>query len=134
VDIRVTPIPRFVSSTKYKPGSPAIYQQNQFSSLTSPRRTGGTKQSVILTSNRLDKPQTFNTGKQLGSEKNLLLISKKGASKPRVFLKVMPNLNQNISQTPAIPGNNKVMLYQQIERNKSLSNNSELVNRFNYKV
>lgn len=139
MDVRVTPlsISRLTPTTKNKPGTPTAYQQNRFSSFNTGHNLGksGSKQSVLITrSNRLNQPQTFNSSKRLATNDNLLLISRKGTSKPRVFLKVTPGLTQNINQLPATPGNKKVLLYQQIERNNLLSNNSELVNRFNYKV
>ena len=37
-------------------------------------------------------------------------------------------------QSPAAADKKGVLLYQQIERNKLFSNQSELLNRFNYKV
>lgn len=133
MDVRVTPIPRFVSGTNYKPGTPAGYQQNRLTSAAS--GSSGIKHDVLITrTGQLNKPQTFNSSKRPGVDNNLLLISRKEPGKPRAFLNVTPNLNQSVNQTPAIAGNKKVMLYQQIERNNLLSNNSELVNRFNYKV
>ena len=139
MDVRVTPISisRLAPTVKGKSSTSAAYQQNRLSSLNTGRNIGpdGTKQNVLITrSNRLNSPQTFSPAKRSSSINNLLLISRKGASKPRIFLNVTPNLNQSINQSPSISGNKKVLLYQQIERNNLLSNNSELVNRFNYKV
>ena len=135
MDVRVTPISisRFTTSKKCKPGTPSVYQQKRISPHNTGHTTalGDTNQNVLVTKrNRLDKPQTFNTSKRINSNNNLLLVSKKGASKPRVFLKVIPNIHQSAT----VPAKKKVLLYQQIERNKLLENNSELVNRFNYKV
>ena len=133
MDVRVTPTPRFISSTKCKPGTPAIYQQNRFSTFNpGPNiRQGGSKQNLQITrTGRLNNPEIASPTKRAGPGNNLLLITKKSTSKPGLLVKIAPNINT----APAMAGNKKVMLYQQIERNKELSNNAELVNRFNYKV
>lgn len=111
MDVSVSPIStlRLTSSSKCKPGTSAVYKQNSYSSFTPP------------------------PPKRTSSSNKLLLVSNKVSNKPRVFLKVSPDI-QSVQGNKGFSRNKNVMLYQQIERDKSFSGNAELVNRFNYKV
>ena len=156
MDVRITPISRLIPLSKSSPNINSVHNRNRFSSLnisgpsgtnrnssnhsssnrsssnisglnsSSPNRT-----SFVAKKIRLDKPQYLIPAKSLRSNtNNLLLISKKNTNSPQLSLKITPNINQ----TPNVSGEKKVLLYQQIERNKLFSNNSELVNRFNFKA
>lgn len=141
MDVRITPISRLTPLSKSSPNINSVHNRNRFSSLnisgpsgtnrSGPNSSSPNRNSFIAKKIQLDKLQYRIPAKSLRSNSNnLLLISKKNTNSPQLSLKITPNINQ----TPNVPGEKKVLLYQQIERNKLFSNNSELVNRFNYKA
>ena len=131
VDVRITPILRLVPLSKSSPNINSVHNRNRFSSLNISNRSSPNRNNFIAKKIQLDKPQYLIPAKSLRlNTNNLLLISKKNTNSPQLSLKITPNINQ----TPNVPGEKKVLLYQQIERDKLFSNNSELVNRFNYKA
>ena len=85
---------------------------------------------------------TSNSKKPHSSDDNkLVVLSKKKTNvlalqKPRFSLKITPSLIQSNETLNKSEGLNKkgVLLYQQIERNKSFTSGSELVNRFHLKA
>lgn len=90
---------------------------------------------------RLEKPKYLLPAKGLRSNNNsLLLISKKDTNNPKFSIKITPNMVQSTNKfrTPGLANgladDRRVLLYQQVERNKFSSNGAELINRFNYKV
>lgn len=151
MDVRITPISRLVPLSKSSPNINSVHNRNRFSSLnisglsnlnrsssnhsasnhSGLNSSGPNRTRFIAKKIQLDKPQYLIPAKSLRlNTNNLLLISKKNTNSPQLSLKITPNINQ----TPNVSGEKKVLLYQQIERNKLFSNNSELVNRFNYKA
>lgn len=130
VDVRITPISQLVPLSKYNSNISSVNNRDRFSSLNLSGRSGSNRNLLIGRNTRLDKSQYLKPPKSIQSNNNLLLISRKSTSKPKLALMVTPNINQ----IPNATGKKKVLLYQQIEGNKLFSNNSELANRFNYKV
>ena len=65
-----------------------------------------------------------------------LILSKKNIKKPQLSLRTASNIEESahITQQRGVADKKGVLLYQQIERNKLISNKPELVNRFNFKV
>ena len=61
---------------------------------------------------------------------SILVLSKRNSNKPKFSIRI----TSDMIQPPAAADKKGVLLYQQIERNKLFSNQSEVVNRFNYKV
>ena len=131
MDVRITPILRLVPLSKSSPNINSVHNRNRFSSLNISNRSSPNRNNFIAKKIQLDKPQYLIPAKSLRlNTNNLLLISKKNTNSPQLSLKITPNINQ----TPNVPGEKKVLLYQQIERDKLFSTNSELVNRFNFKA
>lgn len=120
MDVRITPYsPRSIQST-----------------LVAPRKTGtktsyyyGRDQSQVSKSIRT-LPTIQGKKSQSINNNNLLVLSNKKSTKPQFSIKI----TSNIIQPAAVADKKGVLLYQQVERNKLFLNQSELVNRFNYKV
>lgn len=107
-----------------------------FSFLASPG-SSKTKTNAIFNRNKtpLDKPSYSNHSirtKKTGSTnaKHFLILPKKNVNK----LPVPPGISLSIPQQDSISDKKGILLYQQVERNKLFSNQSELVNRFHFKA
>ena len=131
VDVRITPYSNLVPLSKYSPKTSSVYNRNRSESLNISNRA-----ILLRNKTRLDQPQYLKPAKSLHSNNNNLLLITKKNTKPQFSLKITPNIVQptNKIQTSSVADAKRVLLYQQIERNKLSSNGAELINRFNYKV
>ena len=151
MSLKITTYSSLVPHTKSRSSSNPVYNQNHF--LLSSVDSRGKTNSAVATSdtssrNLFQRDRTgFENAKYISDTKQLrsnnnspLLISIKDSSRPQTSIKTTPNmvLSTNKFQIPgladALSGERKVLLYQQIERNKFSSNGAELMNRFNYKI
>lgn len=119
MDVRITPYSTLSNST-----------------LVAPKKSSS-KTNYLYSRDRtqFDKPKrtfpTIQTKKRRSINNNsLLVLSKKNSKQPQFSIKITSSFNQPL----AAADKKGVLLYQQVERNKLFSNQSELVNRFNYKI
>ena len=156
MDVRITPYSNLIPLSKPRSNTSPVYNRNRFASSNAVSR--GVSNSDISSSSvpssdtssrsifqqdriRLEKPKYLLPAKGLRSNNNsLLLISKKDTNNPKFSIKITPNMvpPTNKFRTPgladSLADDRRVLLYQQVERNKFSSNGAELINRFNYKV
>jgi len=138
VDIRITPISSFSPLTKSNSITNRDSNRNSFSTLNLSNRDTSLRNQLLHDKTQPDKSHYLIPAKDLRSSNNqsLLLLSKKNTHTPQYSIKATSDMIQPASMagTSSVADKKNVLLYQQIERNKLFSNNSELVNRFNYKV
>ena len=136
MDVRITPYSRLVPLSKYHPKTNSVYSRNHPSSLNTSNNDSSNRILLLKSKTRLDRPHYLNPPKNIRSNNNNLLLITRKNSKPQFSLNMSPNMIQpaNSVQTSSVAGNKKVLLYQQIERNKLSLGGAELINRFNYRV
>jgi len=138
VDIRITPISSLSPLTKSNSITSRGSNRNSFSTLNLSNRDTSVRNQLLHHKTQQDKSHYLLPAKNLRSSNNnsLLLLSKKNSHTPQYSVKTTSNMIQppSVAGTSSVADKKNVLLYQQIERNKLFSNNSELVNRFNYKV
>lgn len=106
------------------------------STLAAPRKTG-TKTSYFYGHDQSQVSKSIRTLPTIQAKKtrsinnnSILVLSKKNISKPQFSIRT----TSSVIQPATVADKKGVLLYQQVERNKLFSNQSELVNRFNYRV
>lgn len=157
MDVRITPYSSLIPLSKARSNTSPVYNRNRFSSTNAvsrgvsnsgvsslgisssgvPRSDTSSRSIFQQDRTHLEKPKYLLPTKGLRSNNNsLLLISKKDTSNPKLTIKITPNMMQptNKFRTEGLADDRRVLLYQQVERNKFSSNRAELINRFNYKV
>ena len=114
MDVRITPSSTLITPRKTSTQTNYYYGRN---------RTQFDKSKHTIPTIQAKIPHSVNNN-------NFLILSKKNTNKPQFSIKI----TSSMIQPPSVADKSGVLLYQQIERNKSLSNGAELINRFNYKV
>jgi len=113
-----------------------ITPYSTYSTLVAPKRTSAKiNYSYNRNSSQLERAKRTSPNIQAKKTRSInnnsiLILSKKNTSKPQFSIRI----TSSTIQPAAVADKNGVLLYQQIERNKLFSNQSELVNRFNYRV
>ena len=117
MDVRVTP---FSTNSSY-------------SALVSPRKSSANTRYFYNS----DRSQFERSIPSIQSKKsssinnnNIPILPKRSSNNPNFSIKI----SSSMIQPSAVADKKGVLLYQQIERDKLFTNQSELVNRFNYKV
>jgi len=119
VDVRITPYSTSTYSTRVAPKKTSTKISSFYS-----------RESTQFDKLKRTSPTIQNKKLRSINNNSLLVLSKKNTSKPQFSIRITSSMIQ-----PAATADKKgVLLYQQIERNKLFSNQSELVNRFNYRV
>ena len=110
--------------------------KSSYSALVSPRKNSA-KTSYFYSGDRPQFERSKSTSPSIQTKKpgaidsnSILILSKRKSDNPNFSIKI----TSSMIQPPTVADKKGVLLYQQIERNKLFSNQSELVNRFNYKV
>lgn len=87
----------------------------------------------LKTNTKINSALYVNKNSRATNKNSLLALPKVNtlnSIKPKLSIKITSNLIQPQTQADR----KGVLLYQQVERNKIFSNNSELINRFQFKV
>lgn len=137
MEVRITPYSTLIPLSKPNTKISALNERTRFSSPNISDRVPPSRNTFQQDRTRVDKPQYLQPTKSLrANDNNLLLISKKYTNKPQFSVSTKSHIIQPISsyENTGMANNRKVMLYQQIERDKFTSGGIELINRFNYKV
>ena len=134
MDVRITPYSNLVQLSNSRSKTSSVYNHNRPSSLNTSNSDSSNRTLLLRSKTRLDKPHDLKPAKSIRSNNNNLLLITKKNTKPQFSLKMSPNISSNMIQPPSVAGNKRVLLYQQIERNKLSSDGVELINRFNYRV
>lgn len=114
MDIRITPYSHSVSAKKLSAATNGIINRNISPSV---------KSNYAIPFTQTKKPRSTN-------KQSFLILSKNNINKPALPLSTA----SNIAQASGITDKKGVLLYQQIERNKVLPGNYELINRFHLKT
>lgn len=130
MDVRITPYSNLVQLSNSRSKTSSVYSRNHSSSYNTPNSDSSNRILLLKNNTRLDKPHYLKPAKSIRSNNNNLLLITRKNSNPQFSL----NMSPNMIQPPSVAGNKKVLLYQQIERNKLSSDGAELINRFNYRV
>lgn len=149
MNVRIPPYSSLIPLNKSGSNTSPVYNRNRFATSNTINQDVSSRSIVHQDRTQFKKPQYLIPAKNVHSNSNnnrLLLISKKNTNNPQFSLKITPNMNQPTNrfqasgfqtskfQTSSLADDKRVLLYQQIERNKLSSNGAELINRFNYRI
>ncbi len=125
MNVRITPFSNLATQVKTCVKTKPVYNRNRFASLNTLHRgrTNLDKSKHAIASIATKKISSAN-------KNNLLILSNNNIHKPRLPVKI----SSNMVQPATVTSKKRVLLYQQIERNKIFSNGAELINRFHFKV